>query len=177
MQLFLKNLFSKTSSKKNFIWVLAFFIITAIYMLYFMVNIFAIFPTVLDLENFGYSTAKVIETFTKYGSVGMYNYKQLQIGDIVFPISVFLFSGSILYKIFKESNSWIYFIPLFYMVFDYLENFLLWGFRESFPHIKENLVYLASTFSILKHSFIALMFVFSTIKIVSNLFYSKKNNP
>ncbi len=153
----MKLFFSKLSTSPIFYFIVALFVSNSLFMGYYVIQLFNIYPKVLDLETFGYSAQKVNAIFNAYGKEGLLLYKKLQIGDLFFPVTVFLFFGTILYKRYKDEGSWIYYLPVIYIVADYFENYFLWSFRILYPTIDASLVNISSVFSIAKHSSIILI--------------------
>ena len=156
------------------------FILTmAVYLLMLFYSIprvesFAPGIALFDLSPTGYSHQHAILLLETLGETGrnVYLYQQLPI-DFIYPglfaisyslLLVWLFSKSI------PAGSKIFFlawVPVFAGIFDYLENISIISMIRSFPALSQELVGIASTFSILKSLFTMAFFLLFFVGIIA----------
>lgn len=119
-----------------------------------------------DLSPTGYSYQHTITLLESLGEAGrnVYLFQQLPV-DFIYP-GLFAFSYSLLLTwLFAKSfevNSRIFslaLIPALGGLFDYLENISIIVLINSFPNISQNLVGIASTFTLLKSAFTTVFFI------------------
>ncbi|NNE63481.1 MAG: hypothetical protein HKN34_05310 [Gammaproteobacteria bacterium] len=128
---------------------------------------FAPDATLFDMSPAGYSYSEAIELLKSLGLEGRNTYLTVQIPlDFVYPamfaISYALLITWILKQSFARESSLFFlaFLPLLAGFFDYLENISIIAMLSRFPHVSENLVLIASSFTIAKSVMTSLYFVF-----------------
>lgn len=121
---------------------------------------------IFDMSPTGYTFAYANELLSTLGVEGRHLYLTTQLPlDFIYP-SLFSISYSLLLvwlfrKTFK-ADSKIYYValvPFIGGVFDYMENLSIIKMINSFPNLQESTVEMASTFTIIKSSFVTAFFV------------------
>jgi len=127
-----------------------------------------------DMSPTGYSYIQAIELLQSLGLEGRNAYLTVQIPlDFVYPamfaVSYTLLITWILKQTFlRDSKLFLLaFFPVVAGLFDYLENVTIIAMLNGFPDISENLVTIASSFTIAKSGFTTVFFVFLLIALVS----------
>lgn len=141
--------------------------------------------TIFDVRPAGYNYPEAIQLLTDLGEKGRNTYLWQQIPlDLIYPglfaISNCLILAYFLNKLNLLNSKFIYltFIPVLSGLFDYLENFCIITMLKSFPDISENLVQLASFFTVSKSALTVIYFT-TLLIILLSVGYSRfihKNN-
>ncbi len=158
---------------------IAFILTMAVYLLMLFYSVpkvesFAPGMALFDLSPTGYSYQHAISLLETLGETGrnVYLYQQLPI-DFIYPglfaisyslLLVWLFSKSI------PADSRMFYlvlVPVFAGLFDYLENVSIISMIRSFPALSQELVGIASTFSILKSLFTMAFFLLFFVGIIA----------
>ncbi len=170
----------KLATLKIFLLFLVLTIVVAIVMMGF-VN-----PQILALSGglpildsrLGYTFTEANHLFTVLGEQGRQLYTTLQVLDLIFPlgygISMTLALTGIITKLFPEGHSMekTILIPIFAMIFDYLENITIAALIASYPNLSPLVVNIANIFTLLKWSSIIL--ALALLAILAILALSKK---
>ena len=158
---------------------ISFILTMAVYLLMLFYSIprvesFAPGIALFDLSPTGYSYQHAILLLETLGETGrnVYLYQQLPI-DFIYP-GLFAISYSLLLvwlftKIFAAGSRMFYlaWVPVFAGLFDYLENISIISMIRSFPGLPQELVMIASTFSILKSLFTMAFFLLLFVGIIT----------
>ena len=166
------------------------FILTmAVYLLMLLYTIpkvesFAPGIALFDLSPAGYSYQHATSLFEALGETGrsVYLYQQLP-ADFIYP-GLFAISYSLLLiwlfaKSFKPDSKIFYLaiVPALGGLFDYLENVCIVLMIKSFPDLSQELVTVASSFSVLKSIFTTGFFLLLLIGFVAYIVLLIKRNP
>lgn len=169
--------------------VLILFILTmTVYLLMLLYTIpkvesFAPGIALFDLSPGGYSYPYAVSLLESLGETGRNMYLTLQIpADFLYP-GLFAVSYSLLLtwlfaKSFESDSKMFYLalVPVLGGFFDYLENICIVLMLNSFPDLSQELVEVASTFTVLKSIFSTLFFVFLLVGILSLIIKKIKPN-
>ena len=119
-----------------------------------------------DMSPAGYSYAEAIELLKSLGPKGRNAYLTIQIPiDLVYPAMFGVSYALMITWILKQGlpkQSRVYllaFVPIFAGLFDYLENASIVAMLYAFPDVSENLVKIASSFTIAKSGLTTLFFL------------------
>lgn len=109
---------------------------------------------IFDLKPFGYSPEYAVNLLQQLGEQGRDEYLTYQIPlDLFYPglmgIAGALFIALFTKKVNPRMNVLMY-LPLLAAFFDYLENGMVSILLLSFPHISDDIIIIASSFTILK---------------------------
>ena len=179
--------FQKISSGR--IVLFSFILTMAVYLLMLLYTIpkvesFAPGIALFDLSPAGYSYQHATSLFEALGETGrsVYLYQQLP-ADFIYP-GLFAISYSLLLiwlfaKSFKPDSKIFYLaiVPALGGLFDYLENVCIVLMIKSFPDLSQELVTVASSFSVLKSIFTTGFFLLLLIGFVAYIVLLIKRNP
>jgi hypothetical protein len=182
------TLIKKNLQGKKVFWL---FVITqVVYLTMILVTIpkisgFANNLKIFDIRQFGYTHQEAIALLKSLGNEGrrMYLYQQIPL-DLMYPglfgISSCLVLAYFLNKLKRIETNYIYLtiLPIISGAFDYLENFSIIAMLNSFPDVSQNLVSLASIFTIIKSlltTFYFIVLIFVLLKLGYQKFLHKNN--
>lgn len=127
-----------------------------------------------DMSPAGYSYAEAIELLESLGPNGRDAYLSIQIPiDLLYPAMFAVSYALMITWIFKQGlakHSRVYllaFVPVFAGLFDYLENACIVLMLNAFPDVSDNLVTVASSFTIVKS---ILTTVFFSVLLISLIY-------
>jgi len=111
-----------------------------------------------DLQTFGYSVSEAASIVNNLNdqTTGLYLFPQLTLLDLLYPFLLALFLSNLLSRLIKITQakskfvSKLLVIPFLAMIFDYLENICIMLMITKSIEISETVVFLSSTFTILK---------------------------
>ena len=126
-----------------------------------------------DMSPTGYGYAEAIELLESLGPEGRNAYLSVQIPiDLVYPAMFGISYALMITWILKQGPPkhsrahFLAFIPVFAGLFDYLENASIVAMLYAFPDVSENLVQVASSFTLAKSVLTSLFFLFLLISLV-----------
>ena len=126
-----------------------------------------------DMSPAGYSYAEAIELLKSLGPDGRNAYLTIQIPiDLVYPAMFGVSYALMITWILKQGLPkhsrlhWLAFVPVFAGLFDYLENASIVAMLYAFPDVSENLVTIASSFTIAKSGLTTLFFLVLLVSLV-----------
>ena len=126
-----------------------------------------------DMSPAGYSYAEAIELLRSLGPEGRNTYLTTQIPiDLVYPAMFGISYALMITWILKQGlpnhskAHFLAFIPVLAGLFDYLENASIVAMLYAFPDVSENLVQVASSFTLAKSVLTTLFFLFLLISLV-----------
>lgn len=126
-----------------------------------------------DMSPTGYGYAEAIELLESLGPEGRNAYLSVQIPiDLVYPAMFGISYALMITWILKQGlpkhsrAHFLAFIPVLAGLFDYLENASIVAMLYAFPDVSENLVQVASSFTLAKSVLTSLFFLFLLISLV-----------
>ena len=121
---------------------------------------------------FYYTPGELRQTFEAFGNEGLSEYTGLQIVDMFYPPVYGLLLASLLFLGFGTGkNSRVVLLPLFAVLFDYLENFSLRYLAIGFPDFNRGIAHAAAIFTAWKWIFVYSSIIFILIAFFRWLWY------
>lgn len=173
----------------SLIFLIIFFILQLIWSFYLIPTFKKYSGTSQTIDaTFNYNYETIMELLIMYKSSGIKFYNYIQIFDIFYSISYFLFFIFTFRFIFSflEENLDFYlpkagfltistFLPTLTFLFDLVENTMIYIIRINFPYITKNIINISNIFTLLKFSFFIINFILLILLIIKCFYlFSKK---
>ena len=156
----------QVATKRNFFFCLLITVLTYIVMMFILMPFLSLSAGLLPLDmRLTYTLTDVNQLFTTLGSTGRQLYSSFQLADTIFPIALALTLMLLLAIILQRVSdppqrlALVVFIPLGGALADYAENILIATQLINYPTLSAVTVTIASTFTVIKWSFIIAILV------------------